>query len=462
MKPKPYPQYKDSGVGWLGDIPDHWTCSPGLSVLSKKKVKNTGMQESRVLSLSYGRIVIKPEEKLHGLVPESFETYQIVEPNDIIIRPTDLQNDYMSLRVGQVKDRGIITSAYLCLVSRPPITRDYCYSLLNTYDLIKVYYGMGSGLRQNLDFADFRRLPILIPSTDEQRQIVRFLDAKTRLIDRFIRNKGRLIELLQEQKQAVINDCVTGKMEVRRIVDENGNSSFRIQPYAEYKDSGVDWIGEIPKHWVTKRLKYLSNIKTGDKNTEDNMENGIYPFFVRSQIVKRLNTYSFDGEAVLTAGDGVGVGRVFHYFNGKFDYHQRVYAITHFKELIGKFIFYYLRANLVKEMLKYNVKSTVDSLRLPMFQNFAVAFPQDNREQKSIVEYIDCKTSKIDQLIENIDEQIKMLKEYRTRLIADVVTGKVDVRGIAVEDVPEDEMLEELVDEMDEGLLDDDEYEDEA
>lgn len=111
MKLQPYPVYKDSGIEWLGDIPEHWKISPGRAAFLQKKVKNIGMIESRVLSLSFGRIVVKPPEKLHGLVPESFETYQVVDPGDIIVRSTDLQNDWNSLRIGLVKDRGIITSA---------------------------------------------------------------------------------------------------------------------------------------------------------------------------------------------------------------------------------------------------------------------------------------------------------------------------------------------------------------
>src|ERR1035441_8373764 len=108
---KPYPEYKESGLPWLGKIPAHWNEQPGFAVFREKQEKNTGLREKRVLSLSYGRIVIKSADKLHGLVPDSFETYQIVNPGDIIIRSTDLQNDWTSLRVGLVHDRGIITSA---------------------------------------------------------------------------------------------------------------------------------------------------------------------------------------------------------------------------------------------------------------------------------------------------------------------------------------------------------------
>src|SRR6266545_2181771 len=125
-----YSEYKESGVSWLGRVPSHWDIKPGFAGYREKQQKNTGMAEKRVLSLSYGRIVIKSEDKLHGLVPESFETYQIVNPGDIIIRSTDLQNDWNSLRVGLVRDRGIITSAYLCFRTTGTLSPEYGYQLL--------------------------------------------------------------------------------------------------------------------------------------------------------------------------------------------------------------------------------------------------------------------------------------------------------------------------------------------
>lgn len=192
------------------------------------------------------------------------------------------------------------------------------------------------------------------------------------------------------------------------------------------KDSEVEWTGEVPAHWDVKRLKDLAYIKTGAKDTIDNVEGGRYPFFVRSQTVEKIDSYSFDGEAILTAGDGVGVGKVFHYVNEKFDYHQRVYKISHFRRVIGKFVFYYMRENFHKDALRLNAKSTVDSLRMPMFQNFPIAFGSLD-EQKIIVDYLDEKTTHIDRIVATINAQIDRLKELRKTLINDVVTGKIKV-----------------------------------
>lgn len=238
---KPYAEYKESGLDWLGKLPRHWKIGPGFAAFREKKVKNIGLREKTVLSLSYGRIVIKPPEKLHGLVPDSFETYQIVDPGDIIIRSTDLQNDWNSLRVGLVRDQGIITSAYLCFRVTEALLPEYGYLLLHAFDLMKVFYGMGSGLRQNLDFADFKRMPIFIPSHDEQVAIVRFLDYANRRIERTIKAKRKVIALLNEQKQTIIHRAVTRGLD----------------PNVPLKPSGIPWLGEIPIHWEIRRLRTL-------------------------------------------------------------------------------------------------------------------------------------------------------------------------------------------------------------
>jgi type I restriction enzyme, S subunit len=186
---KPYPAYKNSGVPWLGQVPEHWKLLPASAVYKPKLVKNSGVVEKTVLSLSFGKIIIKPPHKLHGLVPESFETYQIVEPGNIIIRTTDLQNDQNSLLVGHVRNRGIITAAYLCVETTERLLDDFGYQYLNAYDLLKVIYQFGSGLRQNLDYSDIKHMPVMVPPRAEQLIIIAFLDHADRQISRYIRAK---------------------------------------------------------------------------------------------------------------------------------------------------------------------------------------------------------------------------------------------------------------------------------
>jgi type I restriction enzyme, S subunit len=210
----PIVKLKDSGVEWIGEIPEHWEVLPGFRVYKENKTNNIGMKEKVVLSLSYGNIVIKPEEKLVGLVPESFETYQIVKPGDIIIRCMDLQNDKTSLRTGIAINDGIITSAYLNLNIINGNNSNYMYNFLHSLDTTKVLYKFGTGLRQNLNYSDFKRMPILVPPKVEQNQIVEFIEKLKIKIATAISLKEQEIEKLKEYKATLINSAVTGKIKV--------------------------------------------------------------------------------------------------------------------------------------------------------------------------------------------------------------------------------------------------------
>jgi len=232
---QPYPAYKDSGVQWLGKVPRHWDVVAGHVCFVERKQPNIGLMETTVLSLSYGRIVVKPVEKLRGLVPASFETYQIVDPGDIVCRPTDLQNDQNSLRFGLVRNRGIITSAYMSFRTTGRLDSNFGYLLLHAYDIRKIFYGLGSGLRQNLDWRDFKRLPCLVPPLTEQTAIVRFLEGQTARIDAAIAATRREIELLREYRERLIADVVTGKVDVRSVKCEVGSVND------ETKEDEVGW-----------------------------------------------------------------------------------------------------------------------------------------------------------------------------------------------------------------------------
>ncbi|MCC5014864.1 restriction endonuclease subunit S [Legionella sp. 31fI33] len=211
---------------------------------------------------------------------------------------------------------------------------------------------------------------------------------------------------------------------------------MRYQSFKDHTKSSVTWLNTIPSHWIEKRLKYLCFIKTGDKDTINANSEGLYPFFVRSQSVERINTYTADCEAVLTAGDGAGVGKVFHYYVGKFDFHQRVYMLSNFKNCLGKFIYFYLKSNFYKVALDGMAKSTVDSLRLPLFLNFDIVLPPINEQQK-IVYFLDKETTKIDKLIEKQKQLIQLLEEKSQAVISHAVTkglnSNVEMKNSEVE-----------------------------
>ncbi|MEP0755022.1 restriction endonuclease subunit S [Trichocoleus sp. Lan] len=205
---------KDSGIEWIGEIPEHWQTRRINSIAVQSKRKNTGLVEKNLLSLSYGKIKRRDIDTSFGLLPESFETYQIVEAGNIILRLTDLQNDQRSLRVGLAKERGIITSAYLCLEFLRNIHPNFAYYLLFVYDISKVFYWFGGGLRQSMKFDDVKIFPFILPLPSEQKVIVDYLDTKTAHIDRIIQTINTQIEKLKELRKTLINDVVTGKIKV--------------------------------------------------------------------------------------------------------------------------------------------------------------------------------------------------------------------------------------------------------
>ena len=398
---------KPSGIEWIGDIPDDWEVRKLLSLFKEHKDRNKNLEEQNLLSLSYGKIKRKDINNNDGLLPASFETYNIVENGDIVFRLTDLQNDKRSLRTGIVTQRGIITSAYVTI--RPKIRLDsrFFHYLYHMYDICKVFYGMGDGVRQGMGFEDLKNIPTLIPPLKTQQKIADYLDKKCGEIDATIAKQKESIEKLKAYKQSLISETVT------KGLDKS----------APLKPSGIKWLGEIPQNARIIRLRFLSSIQTGDKDTANRVENGKYPFYVRSPIVERIDTFSFDGEAILMAGDGVGAGKVFHYVNGKFDYHQRVYNIHNLKGVLGKFLYYYLRENFYKEIEQSNAKSTVDSIRLPMLLDFPIiVYPYDL--QKEMVSFLDKKVAEIDAIIIKKQNIIQKLDAYKKSLIFEYVTGK--------------------------------------
>jgi type I restriction enzyme S subunit len=189
----------------------------------------------------------------------------------------------------------------------------------------------------------------------------------------------------------------------------------------EYKDSGIEWIGQIPKEWNINRLKFLCTIQTGNKDTQDATADGIYPFYVRSPKIEFSETYSFEGEGILMAGDGVGAGRVFHHAFGKYAVHQRVYRLANIRRINSVYLFYYLSNLFCKEMDRGSAQSTVPSVRLPMLQNFMISTPPLSEQQK-IADYLDKVCGEVDEMIVLQEKMIEELKAYKQSVITEAVT----------------------------------------
>ena len=243
---------------------------------------------------------------------------------------------------------------------------------------------------------------VAIPSYPEQTTIAVALSD----VDNLISSIEKLILKKQKIKQGAVQELLTGK---KRL------GGFEQKNYA-YKKTEV---GVIPEDWEVEFVKNISKITTGNKNTEEKITNGMYPFFVRSQQVEKINSYSYDGEAVLTAGDGVGVGKVFHYINGKFDFHQRVYKISDFINIEGRYLFEYFKENFLAEVQKYTAKSSVDSIRMEMIAGMYLPVPP-LLEQTVIVEVL----SNMDEEIDILTIKLKKYKAIKQGMMQELLTGK--------------------------------------
>ena len=389
-----YPVCKDSGVEWLGEIPAHWEVRrlKRLCRLEYGESLAAGVRELGAVSVlgSNGRVgwhtsantgapcIVIGRKGSHGKVNYSRDAVFAIDTTFFVDREsTSVCLRWLFFALRQLRLDRVTKDAAV-----PGLDRAEAYE---------------------------RLLPL--PPVSEQQAIAAFLDWETAKIDALVSKQRELMDRLQEKRAALISHAVTKGLD----------------PDASMRDSGVEWLGDTPVHWPLQRLRTLASITTGSRDTIDRRHDGEYPFFVRSPVVERIDTWSFDGEAVLTAGDGVGVAKVFHYANEKFDFHQRVYKFSDFDGILGRFFFRYFGALLRFETLRGTAKSTVDSLRLPMLQNFPVVVPP-LAEQQAIVDHLDRETAKIDALTAKITESIDLLEEYRAALISAAVTGKIDVR----------------------------------
>lgn len=432
---KPYPAMKDSGVPWLGEVPERWEVAPAFAVYRSRQVKNTGLVESTVLSLSYGRIIVKAPEKLRGLVPESFETYQIVEPGSIIVRTTDLQNDQTSLRIGHAHHRGIITAAYMCLETKPIVLNEFGYQYLNAYDLLKIIYGFGSGLRQNLDFSDIKRMPVLVPPREEQAAIVRFLDHADRRIRRYIRAKQKLIGLLEEQKQAIIHRAVT------RGLDPN----VRLKP------SGVEWLGDVPQDWVVASLRFRYEQCLGKMVDAKSVTNTRLLPYLRNVDVQwdRINTEDLpridigqreherftvrSGDLLVCEGRHLGRAAIWRGELAVCAFQKALHRLRAREPRtdLPRYLYYCLYVVHFQDAFGASSSdNSIPHLTGEMLRAFKFPFPPLS-EQAAIAAHLDAACSSLNRAQTALDRAIEAMREYRTRLIADVVTGKLDVRAAA-------------------------------
>lgn len=431
---------KDSGIPWIGEIPEGWEVKMLSSYFKQRKHKNQGLQETNLLSLSYGNIVRKNIDTNEGLLPESFETYNIIEKNDIVFRLTDLQNDKRSLRTGLCRERGIITSAYITLKPDHPLISSFFHFLFHIYDICKVFYGLGDGVRQGMNYDVLRKLLIIVPPFSEQEAIAAFLDRKCGEVDAMVSLQEQVIEELKAYKQSVITEAVTKG----------------LNPTAPMKPTNIDWIGEIPTHWNLMPIKYLkskcrnafvdgpfgSNLKSShyvDDGDVYVIESGfittgkfIYKTFktITKEHFKTIERSECKAYDIIIAKIGANYGMA-----GELPQLQKPSVvsgnslkITLNNDLILNSIFVYLMfSSKCNGGFNYFVQENAQpALSLSGLNNFKMPIPPLS-EQREIADYLDRKCADIDALIALKQQKIEELREYKKSLIYEYVTGKKQV-----------------------------------
>lgn len=420
---------KDSGVEWVGQIPEEWKIYKIAQVFKQHKLKNEGLVEQNLLSLSYGNVVRRDLNSNEGLLPKNFEGYNIIEENDIVLRMTDLQNDQKSLRVGLNKERGIITSAYITIRSSSAVNSRYGYYYLHAFDLSKGFYGMGAGVRQGVNFNELKKLDFIYPSLGEQQKIASFLDEKVSHINNIIEDTKKSIENLKFYKQSLITETVTKGLD----------------PNIEMKDSGIEWIGDIPNNWSVIPLKYISSLNDenlSNKTSEDysfkyvdigsvSFENGI-------EQMEETNFKSAPSRARrIVRKNDIIISTVRTYL-------KAIALIKECNDIIVSTGFAVVRPKnyLVDPLfLSYSLKSDYFTEKVRAY-SYGIAYPSINSTEiatmeivlppKSIQIEIACflrdRIFQIDSLINEKDKLITKLESYKKSLIYEYVTGKKEVK----------------------------------
>lgn len=433
-----YAQMRDSGVPWIQSIPEAWGIRVLFQLADQVKNKNKDLLERNLLSLSYGRIKRKDINNPEGLLPESFDGYNIIEANDIVLRLTDLQNDHTSLRVGQSVERGIITSAYTTLRPSALVNPQYLYYVLHAYDLIKGFYGMGAGVRQGLNYDEVKTIKVPFPPHSEQAMIVAFLNDQVGQIDSIIAEAQASISEYKQWKASTIFEKVTKGL----------NSDVLM------RDSGSSWIGNVPISWRKAPLKRVTlgreggawgEEPTGDVNdricmrvADFDFDYGIFKHLPEESYTKRAYTLSQIEKLALKNGDilveksGGGektpVGRAVLYDLDKpalfANFMDRLWIDT--EVIMPEFFEYYWQAMYYLAITRIYIKQTtgIQNLTLSaLLEKEIIVFPSLD-EQREIVHHLNDFSRVVRDLITEKENLISDLEIYKRSLIYETVTGK--------------------------------------
>lgn len=426
---------KDSGVEWIGEIPEGWEVHRNKKAfLCNKTLVGDKSSKTQLLSLTTKGIKLKDINNAEGKLPESFDTYQFVKKDDVVMCLFDL--DMSAVFAGVSPYEGMISPAYKVLTCKErtiPHFAHYWFSYI--FDGRKFNH-YAKNIRYTLTYEEFSTLPIVLPPKEIQQKIATYLDEKCSQIEQTIQNQQQVIEKLKTYKQSLITEAVTGKVKI-----QNGKV---VRKYEQYKDSGVEWIGEIPSGWEVRKTKYVTIKITDGAHISPETENGIFDFVsttdVKTGYIDFENclktskeTYEYfvatgckpqQGD-VLISKDGTVGKTVIVADNRDFVIASSLVILRpNLKIISTEFLNYSLQSSIVQETLLMLMHgSGLKRVSVKKNSNLLIVLPT-HQEQKSISEYLDKTCTSIDSTIEQKQKLIEKLTEYKKSLIYECVTGK--------------------------------------
>ncbi|WP_201530729.1 restriction endonuclease subunit S [Psychrobacter sp. LFX-11D] len=426
-----YDEYKDSGVEWLGEIPIEWNLLRGKWRFKSLKEVNRNLQCMERLALTMRGVIERSIESDDGLQPLKFSGYQIFEKNDLVFKLIDLEN-YKTSRVGLVFKKGIMSPAYIRLQPFSSVYPKFYYYLYFDLYLRGIYNEIGGqGVRSALNASDLLELEVCVPNITEQVQIANFLDYEIGQIDTLIEKKQTLIKLLKEKRQAVISHGVTKG----------------LNPNALMKDSGVEWLGEVPEHWAVGRVGYYGQVLNGSTPSKANLSywhpkevawlssGEVNQYYIESPTdyisYKALKECSVTLLPVGTLVMGmIGQGKT----RGtsavtkiEATINQNLAAVIPNENLYSNYAHLFFQAA-YKELREDARGGNQAALNCEIIRDFKITIPPID-EQRIIFIEINKISEKFDILIVKAEKAIQLMQERRTALISAAVTGKIDVRG---------------------------------
>ena len=420
-------EMKDSGIKWIGNVPASWKLVPIRYLFRECTTKNRLGQEKTALKFTYGTIIPKTNFNANtdDYVANTIMSYTVVHPGVIMINCLNLNYDFVSQRIGLVKDYGAITSAYLAIEPNSQVLSAYATYQLKSWDAAKAFHNMGTGVRKTLDFSELGKKHFVLPTLGEQKNIVEFLDSQCSEIDAISADIQKEIETLEQYKRSVITEAVTKG----------------LNPDVEMKDSGIEWVGNVPVHWDTIPIRYLF-AECRFKNTLNQEKTALK--FTYGTIIKKTNFDSDSDEYVantMTNYTVVNPGTIMiNGLNLNYDFvSQRVGLVKDRGAITSAYLAIVPGSRVVSEYANYQLKSwdyakafhnmgtgvrkTLDFSELG--KKYFVT--PSIEEQSKIVAFLDSKCKEIESIIESKKQQLTVIDSYKKSLIYEYVTGKKEV-----------------------------------